>query len=351
MNVTYMSSHGDLTDRERQVLEAVITTYVETAEPAGSRTIAKRYNLGVSAATIRNTMADLEERGYLYHPHTSAGRVPTDRAYRVYVDLLMAHRPPERVVEDRLRQELCTDGRGIEGLLRRAAEVLGVLTKELGLGFAPSLDAAVLERLELVQASEERLLMVLVLRGGAVRTLFIEVASMLPREALASVALVLNERLAGLTLREVRAGVRDRLRDASPAPEANELLHIFIEEADQIFEIGSTEGAELVLGSATMLAEQPEFHSNERMRELLELTEQRDVLRSALERREAPGITVTIGGEHLDPKLTDFTIITSTYECGPFSGMIGVMGPTRMPYEKIVTLVEHTSRMLGDLVR
>ena len=127
------------------------------------------------------------------------------------------------------------------------------------------------------------------------------------------------------------------------------MLNIFIEEADQLFEIAPAEG-EVVLGSAQMLVEQPEFHSSDRIRTLLALTERRDVLRGALQERAAPGISVTIGGENLDRSLSDFTIVTSTYQCGGFSGLIGVIGPTRMPYRKVVALVEHTSRMLGDLI-
>jgi heat-inducible transcriptional repressor len=347
--MTLNRSTDDLTERERQVLEAVIQTYVETAEPAGSRTMAKRFDLGVSAATIRNTMSDLEDRGYLYHPHTSAGRVPTDHAYRVYVDSLMAPTVLTPAERSALHRELSGGGNGIESVLRKAAEVLGVLSKELGVGVAPTFDNAVLERLELVQASSERLLIILVLRGGAARTLFIEVQDALPGEALASVAHVLNERLAGLTLREIRASLHDRLRDAGEDGGTRQVLNIFIEEAEHLFEIAPAEG-EVVLGSAQMLVEQPEFHSSDRIRTLLELTERRDVLRGALQQRSAPGISVTIGGENLDRSLADLTIVTSTYQCGGFSGLIGVIGPTRMPYRKVVSLVEHTSRMLGDLI-
>jgi heat-inducible transcriptional repressor len=337
-----------LTDREREVLAAVVRTYIETAEPAGSRTIAKRFPLGVSAATIRNTMGDLEERGYLFHPHTSAGRIPTDRAYRAYVDGLIWHPEVSLADRDRLRLELGRDSGVIEGILYKAAQVLGVLTHELGVAIAPSFDAAVLERLELMQVSTDRLLLVLVLRGGLARTLFVQVASHLPSEAVAGVSLVLNERLAGLTLREIRASLRERLRDSAGGARESELLNIFIEEADSLFDLPA--GAQgVVLGSAQLLAEQPEFHSNEQMRTLLELTERRDLLRDALRRRSEPGVTVTIGGENADPRLTAFTIVTASYRFGSLAGVIGVMGPTRMPYEKVLALVEHTSRMVEDL--
>jgi heat-inducible transcriptional repressor len=338
----------NLTDREWQVLEAVVQTYIETAEPAGSRTIAKRFRLGVSAATVRNTMGDLEERGYLFHPHTSAGRIPTDRAYRLYVDQLIWRRPVPGPDQQRLTQELRGEPGVIEGILEKAAQVLGVLTQELGVAVAPSFDRAVLERLELMQIASERLLIVLVLRGGLARTIFLEVASHLPGPALASVAAVLNERLGGLSLREIRSSLRDRLRDTGTGPAETELLNIFIEEADQVFEVPGA--GQVMLGSPKMLAEQPEFHSNERIRTLLELTERRDVLREALRMRNQPGVTVTIGAEHANPRLTPFTIVTASYQRGALSGVIGVMGPTRMPYDKVLTLVEHTSRMIEELV-
>lgn len=339
----------NLSEREWKVLEAVVQTYIETAEPAGSRTIAKRFPLGVSAATIRNTMGDLEERGYLFHPHTSAGRIPTDRAYRLYVDQLIWRRRPVPVPEhERLSQELRREPGVIESILEKAAQVLGVLTQELGVAVAPSFDGAVLERLELMQVTSERLLIVLVIRGGLARTIFLEVASHLPAQAIASVGAVLNERLAGLTMREIRSSLRDRLRDSAPGTAASELLNIFIEEADQVFEVPGA--GQVVLSSPKMLAEQPEFHSNEQIRTLLELTDRRDLLRDALRTRDQPGITVTIGNENTDPHLSPFTIVTASYRRGALSGVIGVMGPTRMPYDKVLALVEHTSRMVEDLV-
>ncbi len=338
-----------LTQRERHVLEAVIQTFVETAEPAGSRTIAKRYDLGVSAATIRNTMSDLEERGYLYHPHTSAGRIPTDLAYRVYVDALMSPTAPTMVEQIRLRQELTAQHTAIEELLAKAAEVLGLLTSELGIAVKPSFENAVLERLELIEAASDRLLMVLVLQGGLARTIFVEVQNRLPREALADVASVINERLSGLSLKEIRSSLRDRLRDATGPARTRELLNIFIEESDHIFDIKAGD-TELVMGSTRMLTGQPEFSSNEQMRKLLEITEQRDVLADALRARKEPGISVTIGAENFDPQLSSFTIVTSTFQSHAFRGTIGVMGPTRMPYDKVVTMVEHTSRLVGDLL-
>jgi heat-inducible transcriptional repressor len=343
-----MPAPDQLSERELRVLEAVVQTYIETAEPAGSQTIARRFGLGVSPATIRSTMSELEDKGYLFHPHTSAGRIPTDRAYRIYVDTIMRLSPPSHEEQNTLRAELLGTRTVVEEVLRRAAQVLGVLTQELGVAVAPALDQMVLERLELVQVTWDRLLLVFNLRSGVVRTIFVDVSGQAPAASVQQVAQVLNERLGGLTLQEIRSTLPERLRDAGTAG-GRELLNIFIAERDGLFDL-SNEDRAVVLGSAQMLADQPEFASNSRMRELLRLTEGGDLLKQALESRRQRGLSITIGGENPDTRLSDFTLVTSSYEAGGLKGVIGVMGPTRMPYDKIIGLVEHTSRLVEGLL-
>jgi heat-inducible transcriptional repressor len=344
-----MPAHDQLSERELRVLEAVVQTYIETAEPAGSQTIARRFGLGVSPATIRNTMSELEDKGYLFHPHTSAGRVPTDRAYRLYVDGLIRLAPPSPEESDALRAQVLGSGSTLEEILRRAAQVLGVLTQELGVAVAPALDELVLERLELIPVTSDRVVLVFNLRSGVVRTIFVQVPSNLPGPSVQRVTQILNERLAGLTLADIRQSLVTRLRDADHAPGSRELLNIFIAERGDIFDLSSN-GATVMLGSAQMLADQPEFSSNLGMRGLLEITERRDLLRRALEARRQAGLSITIGWENLDPRLSSFTLVTSSYQAGELKGVIGVMGPTRMPYDKIIGLVEHTSRLVEDLL-
>lgn len=344
----------ELSRRERRVLEAVIRSYVETAEPAGSRTLSRRFGLGVSPATIRNTMSDLEEKGFLFHPHTSAGRVPTNKAYRVYVDSLLSLPPVRPPESDRLSEEIAgrTASSPIETILRRAAQTLGVLTQELGVALGPRLDHTILRRLELVAVSSDRLLMVLTLEGGVMRTVFVEVPGEIAPSALTSVTGVLNERLAGLTLAEIRSSLASRLRDAAPGRSASELLNIFLQEGEHLFDaaLPGPEG-EVMLGAASVLAEQPEFSEADRMRRLLALTERPQALGDAIRKRgQAPGISITIGAEHDDPSLEEFTVVTAEYHVGPLGGVIGVIGPTRMPYEKVISLVSHTSRLLSDLL-
>lgn len=340
-----------LTDREQRVLEAVVRTYVETAEPAASGTLARQYPLGISAATIRNTMSDLEDKGFLYHPHTSAGRMPTDRGYRMYVDHLLSTRRRALLEAEELRMELAAaDRSGVELLLRRAAQVLGLITNELGVATGPGLNEATLERIELVSITEGKVLLVMTLRAGGVRTVFVDVPAEIPASARIAVAQVLNERLAGLTIAEVSGTLHDRLRDSAPDESVAELLNIFIESADEWLELPSNEGT-LHLGHASILAEQPEFQSGSRLRNLLELTERTDLLSGMLSARKGEsGLTITIGSEHGEPALNAFTIVTSEYHVGQLRGVIGVIGPTRMPYERIITLVEDTSALISEFL-
>jgi len=229
----------ELSDRERRVLEAVIQSYVETAEPAGSRTISKRFGLGVSPATIRNTMSDLEEKGYLYHPHTSAGRVPTDLAYRIYVDSLMRRASATAAETGRLTDELSAVGPSstIATILRRAAQSLSVVSQELGVALGPRLDGAILQRLELTRLSHERLLLVLTLQAGGVRTIFVEVGGQIADSAINEVAHVLNERLSGLSLSDIRATLATRVRDSASSRDVHELLNVFVQEGDVLFDV------------------------------------------------------------------------------------------------------------------
>ena len=345
----------DLTDREIRVLEAVVQAYVETAEPAGSRSVARRSGLGVSPATIRNTMSDLEEKGYLSHPHTSAGRIPTDLAYRFHVDQLI--RLPNLSAEDRsvLVRELGTGGStAVFRLIQRAARALSLLSMELGIGLAPRLEMAVLEKLELLRVSSDKVLLVATIRSGLARTLYVDFEGEIPEDTLATLAVLLNERLVGLNLKEIRQTLGERLRDfrADDSVAAEELLNIFIESGSDLFDWTDLEEGEILLGQASLLATQPEFTSGERLKGLIELTERRDVLVRALSARnhQEGGLQITIGGENAQEELSDFTLVTSEYCIGGLKGVIGIIGPTRMPYEKVIAIVDSTSSLVNRIL-
>ena len=343
-----------LGDRERQVLEAVVRTYVATAEPAGSRTVAKRFDLGVSAATIRSTMSDLEEKGYLFRPHTSAGGVPTDLAYRFFVDEMIQPRDVTSAEMATLMQELDrSESWAVERLVRQATRALSVLSSELGLAVAPRLEDAVLEKLDLIRLSQEKVLLVATIQKDFVRTVYIDLTSDVPQDAIVRLIVVLNERLSGLTLREIRRTLPDRLSDGAGSGDAaaEELLNIFIQSGAELFEPQPLDLAPIHIGQTSVLAAQPEFTTGERLKGLLELTEQRDFLAGVLgERDHGTGLKITIGSEHDSEELSDFTLVTSEYRMGGLKGVIGVIGPTRMRYEKVIAIVDYTSRLVSQML-
>ena len=344
---------GELSDRERQVLEAVIRTYVDTAEPTGSRTVSRRFALGVSPATVRNTMSDLEAKGYLVHPHTSAGRVPTDLAYRFFVDRLMEPSRLSVAEQQQLVHELDAAGTSaVERLVRQAARALSLLSNELGVALAPRLEDAVLEHMELIQVSSDKVLMVATIRGGVVRTVYVDLPVEVPPKTLLTLTLALNERLSGLSLSEIRRTLPERLRDAYPSDSgAADLLNIFLQSGAELFSLQDLDSARIHLGSASVLAAQPEFESGPRLKGLIELTERRDVLARAVgNRRHAGQLQITIGGENDAEVLADFTLVTAEYRVGSLKGVIGVIGPTRMPYEKVVAIVDYTSSMVTRIL-
>jgi hypothetical protein len=215
-----------------------------------------------------------------------------------------------------------------------------------------SLDNSVLERVDLVRLSSERILVALTLAGGAVRTIFVEAKGEVADGALAEVTRVLNQRLAGSTMRQIRATLGERLRDTGPTATAAELLNVFIEEGEQLFD-AALQGQDdtVLLGHASVLAEQPEFASVNSMRKLVALTEKSEDLADLLRKRsDVGGITISIGAEHSDPRLQKFTVVTAQYHAAGLSGVIGVIGPTRMPYEKVISLVTHTSKLITELL-
>ncbi len=346
---------SDLSERERQVLEAVVRTYVDTAEPAGSRSVTRRFGLGVSPATVRNTMSDLEEKGYLFHPHSSAGRIPTDRAYRVFVEELMQPISLTREEQDRLASELDPGGiSAVEALVRRATRALGLLSRELGVAAGPRLDGAVLERLDLVKVSSTQVLMVAHVRNGMVRTVFVDLASEVPESTLETLAALLNERLSGLTLQEIRDTVALRIRGvtADDDPAAQEILNIFVQSGGELWDFPEAQSPTIHLGQASVLAAQPEFTSGERLKELMKLTEQTELLAAALgNRSHAKGIQITIGGENQSEALSDFTLVTAEYSVGGMKGVIGVIGPTRMRYSRAIAVVDGAAQAVSRVLR
>jgi heat-inducible transcriptional repressor len=226
----------DLNEREKEVLELIIQNFILTATPVGSRYLAKRSDLGLSDATIRNVMADLEDEGYITHPHTSAGRVPTDKGYRFYVNTMMrisALPQSERLKIDQNIMQLTASVPTSDDVLRESSKILGKLSKQIGVALSPKLSKGIFEKLDIVSLSSSKLMVIISIQSGLVKTIMLEVRSEIPRQKLDELAQLLNERLSGLALEEIRMSFVERIADYS---DETGLIRVFIDSAERLFD-------------------------------------------------------------------------------------------------------------------
>ncbi|MBI4553127.1 MAG: heat-inducible transcription repressor HrcA [Candidatus Latescibacteria bacterium] len=333
-------------EREKDILRCLVDSHVSTASPVGSQWIARRSVLGISPATIRNTMGELEEAGYISRPHASAGRIPTDKGYRYYVDTLIRPVPLSPTEKGRLRREVQGEWSSVQEVLDHTAHVLGIVCRELGVTLAPRLYAGLFQRLELIPVGDRKVLLVLMITSGLVRTIVAELDSDIPPPVLAETCRVLNERLSGCSLQEVKRHLDERLRDA---PRAHpKVVQLFIRSTDHLFDFRENE--QVHLGGTTQIVTQPEFVDHEKLSRLLEFLDQKQVLVQWLQSREHPdGVMVTIGHEHPRDEIHACSAVTSSYRIGGVVGIIGVIGPTRMPYARLMSIVGYTSQLLSTM--
>jgi heat-inducible transcriptional repressor len=336
----------ELNEREQQVLLYIIRQHVLTAQPIGSRTLSKITDLKLSSASIRNVMADLEERGLIGHPHTSAGRVPTDMGYRYYVDSMMqgtALSQDERSAIDAQFQDAMPAG--LTELLRSSSHLLSRITQQLAVVAAPSLSSAILERVELVSVTSDKLMVIISVRSGIIKTIILNVRSEVKREQLDSIASLLNERLAGLTFQQIRESFADRLRDSEERD--RDIIRLFIDSSDRMF--AETMDAESVcIEGMKGITRQPEFEDADRLRNIIELVENQDIIvhvLHAVNRERA--LTIRIGQELQDSKLADYSIIAAPWRVGQLNGTVSIVGPKRMDYPRMAAIVQYLARMIS----
>ncbi len=336
-------SQDELSDRARQVLQALLFEYTVTAEPVGSRQLTKKYALGLSPATIRNTMADLEEMGYLGQPHTSAGRLPTDKAYRYYVDSLMGRVELRRGEALRLQRQVTGTRSEIDDLLETTSAQLSELSHYAAVILAPPLQHTRLERVDLIPVEGERALVVLATETGWGMSRILAFEEPVPRSEIREVARILTERYAGLTFQEIRG----RVAETGPAPDAERVLRTAAYVARKVFQ--SLWDRNLYVGGAMNMLDQPEFGIGT-MRALLKTFEEKRQLIELLTTRAqtSAGVQVVIGSEIPFQEMQETSLVAASYRFHDrVLGVLGVVGPRRMPYAKIVPLVEYTARLVS----
>ncbi|HWP82237.1 MAG TPA: heat-inducible transcriptional repressor HrcA [Bacteroidota bacterium] len=342
------TSLDQLNDRERGILRHVVYNYIQTATPVGSRYISRRFESGLSAATIRNVMADLEERGYLSHPHTSAGRIPTDLGYRYYVDFLMEvehlSENEKKSIENHLVQTLDPDT-----ILRETSKLLSKISKQLSIVSSPHISSGIFEKLELIPLSSSKLLVVMSISKGLIKTIMLEVGVEIPRHALDDISRKLNERLSGLRLHEIRDTFAERMRDVQD--EKSGLVRLFIESVDHLF-ADSREQEKLHIAGTQNIIEQPEFVDPQKFRGVIEMIENEEIIVHLLEKHDEmeKEFAVTIGSENNDQKAEDYSVVTATYDVQGVKGRVGIIGPRRMNYAKVIPIVDYFAKSVVRLL-
>jgi len=330
-----------LTEREALVLRHVIHSFVMSANPVGSRTLSKVDGLDLSAATIRNAMADLEDKGLLAHPHTSAGRIPTDVGYRVYVNYLMTQEQISREERTLIQQNVDELMPDVEAILERMAQLLSRIGRHLGVVLAPAFEDGLLERLDLVPLGGTRVLVVITVAAGLARTVTLEIDSPLPTEDFQRVARAIQQRLAGLTFRQIRETIQDRLADVK---DDGGVARLFLDTTDRLFAPTHSHG--VILDGARNLPDIPEFREDG-FRGILEIYEDRDIIMHLLSRQVGEDLSVRIGREHTEERAADCSLITASYRLGDLRGALGVIGPRRMNYSRLMHLVRYTADLIS----
>lgn len=343
------ADQSGLDRRSQEVLEAVVKAYVESGEPVGSRTVSKLSSERVSAATIRNVMADLEERGLLSQPHTSAGRVPTDLGYRVYVDSLGARplgRSEERLIETSLHEQQTE----INAMFTSVSRILARFSKHLGVVVSPHMARVRLRDIEFVRLGPRRVLVIVVAGSGMLHNKIIQIADDFDQEWLDKIGRYLTTTFKGLTLPEIR----DRILEMMGQEKAlyDQLLGDALTLGRAGLDPVRGEAGEVFLDGTTNLLAEPEFGRIERLRGLFKTFEEKHelvrVLNSCLE-QEPAGVQVFIGSENSSPHMSDCSLVTSSYGLkGQSLGTLGIIGPTRMEYARAIALVDSVARLFSQ---
>ncbi|MCD8197026.1 MAG: heat-inducible transcriptional repressor HrcA [Lachnospiraceae bacterium] len=336
----------ELDERKKKILHAIIRTYMETGEPVGSRTIAKYSDLKLSSATIRNEMSDLEEMGYIVQPHTSAGRIPTDKGYRLYVDHLMEEKDKE--VTD-LKELMFERTDRLEQVLKQVVKVLANNTNYTTMISTPQYHQNKLKFIQLSRVDEKQLLAVIMAEGNVIRNKLIPICEELDEETVLKLNILLNTMLNGKTIEEINLQMISSMKE-----QAGIHSNIISDVVDAVAEaIHSDEGMEIYTGGATNIFRYPELTENGRAGELIQTLEEKhnlvDLVNETLSSEEK-GIQVYIGSESPVKSMKDCSVVTATYELGEgLQGTIGIIGPKRMDYEDVMGKLKSMMDQLDEV--
>ncbi len=341
------SSDDGLTERAQLLLKALIENYIRDGQPVGSRTLSRDSGLSLSSATIRNVMADLEDLGFVASPHTSAGRVPTDKGYRFFVDTLLKLKPLHHEEIEEIERKLGTEAASGRSLVQTVSQMLSNVTHMAGLVTLPNPNYVSLSQIEFIALSENRVLAIMVMNNREVQNRVVQLDRFYSTEELRRAANYLNEAFAGRSLPDVRAQLLGQLQETRQ--HMNQLMQDAIHMAQKVFSEPS-ERVEYVIAGETNLMGFAELSNVDRLRRLFEaFNEKHDILRLLDSCLRADGIQIFIGQESGYRILDDISVVTAPYTLdNRVVGVLGIIGPTRMAYERVIPIVDLTAKLLGS---
>ncbi len=336
----------EMDSRKQKILEAVVLDYIETAEPVGSRTISKKYNLGVSSATIRNEMADLEEMGLIEQPHTSAGRVPSDAGYRYYVDYLMAQSDIQEEARQMIGQAIQNKRQQVGDVLRDSMKLLAEVTNCTTVMMLDEKQGATLQLLQLLLVEPGKALMVIITEDDKIENRFLEIPDTMTKEDLDLVSMMINQNLRGLKVDDWQRNILENI--FQNLTRQRQVVDCALEMLSSILDIQNKDRKIYLDGGLNMLS-QPEFKDVNKVKHLLQSLEQQDVLAQLMEADSETDITVKIGAETGLDEVKDCSVIVANYKVkGETVGKVGLIGPTRMDYATAVAMLNAMAQTLEE---
>jgi heat-inducible transcriptional repressor len=335
-------------ERDKNILKIVVEDYIATGEPVGSRTVAKQSDLNLGPASIRNVMADLEELGLLQQPHTSAGRIPTEQGLRLFVDLLLDRKELSAEEQAMIMSAYQTCGADMAQLMRGTCRILSALSHYTGIIMAAPLHETLFKRIEFIRIKRNQVLVIFVAASGLVQNRVVEMEEDLGQNELDTITNYLNNRLSGFTLREVRERIVEEMRQEKAAYDQ------LLQKALQLEEGVPEQRAErdLFIEGQTNILDEPTFADVGRMKELFKTFEEKSLLVKLLDRSmKSQGVQILFGSECGVAGIEGCSLITATYgHPGQFLGILGVIGPLRMNYSRIIPVVDYTAKLLTDML-
>lgn len=338
----------ELSERKLRILQAIIGDFISTAEPVGSRALSKKYDLGVSPATIRNEMADLEEMGFLTHPHTSAGRVPSEKAYRLYVDDIMKKAEISENQKNIIAESLISNFEALEKTIENATKILSNITNLTAFAISPQKDTDVIKAINLLPLDEDRVVLMIIAQSGKVSNTTLVVDGSYNEEMLNILSKTMTYNYKGRTLTQaLKIDIISEFENDLEAmwPLAKNIMPNFMKTIEEMLNV------DVYTDGITNIFSLPEYNDISKARSFMELLNNKEELLKTISDRES-GTIITIGNENPYDEFKDYSVITATYHIdGKYVGKLGVIGPTRMKYDEITSIIEYLTNNISNLYK